>query len=118
MPHGKICYVEIPATNVEASAAFYAAVFGWKIRQRGDGARAFDDESGYVSGAWVLGRSPARDAGMLTYVMVDSVDASLLKVAAEGGEAVTPRTDIGAGTAYGTFRDPAGNLVGLYEEPG
>jgi predicted enzyme related to lactoylglutathione lyase len=26
--NGKICYVEIPATDVEASAAFYEAVFG------------------------------------------------------------------------------------------
>ena len=31
IPHanGKICYLEIPATDVEASAAFYERVFGW-----------------------------------------------------------------------------------------
>ena len=29
MPNGKICYVEIPATDIEASAGFYAALFGW-----------------------------------------------------------------------------------------
>ena len=31
---GKICYVEIPALDVNQSAAFYAAVVGWKTRQR------------------------------------------------------------------------------------
>jgi hypothetical protein len=37
--NGKLCYVEIPATDVAASAAFYAGVFGWTIRTRGDGHR-------------------------------------------------------------------------------
>ncbi len=52
LANGKICYVEIPATDVERSAAFYADAFGWKIRHRGDGAIAFDDTTGEVSGAW------------------------------------------------------------------
>lgn len=28
--NGKICYIEIPAIDIDASAAFYKAVFGWK----------------------------------------------------------------------------------------
>jgi predicted enzyme related to lactoylglutathione lyase len=31
MPHGKICYLEIPANTPEASAAFYGNIFGWKV---------------------------------------------------------------------------------------
>ena len=49
--NGKICYIEIPAIDVARSADFYASVFGWKIRRRGDGATAFDDGVGEVSGA-------------------------------------------------------------------
>jgi predicted enzyme related to lactoylglutathione lyase len=52
MPHGKICYLEIPANAAQASADFYAQIFGWKVRPRGDGNLAFDD-SGSVSGTWV-----------------------------------------------------------------
>ena len=48
--NGKICYVEIPALDVRRSAEFYSKVFGWQIRQRGDGATAFDDGVGQVSG--------------------------------------------------------------------
>lgn len=55
MPAGKICDLEIPTDNVEISAHFYAKVFDWKIRVRGDGERAFDDATGAVSGAWMLG---------------------------------------------------------------
>ena len=54
--NGKICYIEIPATDVARSADFYAKVFGWNVRRRGDGSTAFDDGVGEVSGTWVLGR--------------------------------------------------------------
>jgi len=35
--NGKICYIEIPAVDIERSVAFYQEVFGWNIRTRGDG---------------------------------------------------------------------------------
>ena len=56
LANGKICYVEMPAVDIRRSADFYAQVFGWRIRQRGDGSTAFDDTTGEVSGTWVLGR--------------------------------------------------------------
>ena len=119
MPDGKICYLEIPAADLDASSRFYAAVFGWRVRMRGDGQRAFDDTTGAVSGTWVLGRSPqAEGAGILAYVMVDSLEATLSKIGASGGRTVKPRTQIGpAGDAFATFLDPAGNLLGLYQQP-
>jgi predicted enzyme related to lactoylglutathione lyase len=43
LANGKICYVEIPATDLDRSVAFYRTVFGWSVRQRGDGSLAFDD---------------------------------------------------------------------------
>jgi predicted enzyme related to lactoylglutathione lyase len=49
--NGKICYLEMPATDVVRSADFYKRVFGWNIRKRGDGSIAFDDTTGQVSGA-------------------------------------------------------------------
>ncbi len=51
MPHGKIFYLEIPANRAEDSARFYSDIFGWKVRERGDGNLAFDDTGG-VSGTW------------------------------------------------------------------
>ena len=50
--------------------------------------------------------------------MVDRIDAALRKVAAAGGKVATPRTPIGpSGDAFATIYDPAGNLLGLYQEP-
>jgi predicted enzyme related to lactoylglutathione lyase len=114
--NGKICYVELPALDVQRSADFYAKVFGWKIRRRGDGATAFDDTTGQVSGTWVLERPPSVKPGLLIYIMVDSVAATIDSVLAEGGKLVQPiGWDPGVLTAR--FEDPAGNVVGLYQEP-
>jgi uncharacterized protein len=46
LANGKVCYNEIPAAHVRRSADFYESVFGWQIRQRGDGQIAFDDTTG------------------------------------------------------------------------
>ena len=116
MGEGKICYLEIPAQNIEASAAFYKKVFGWNVRTRGDGHLAFDDGVGQVSGAWVLNRKPMTDVGLLIYIMVDSVAATVDKVTANGGTIVQP---LGADAPEITarFADPAGNILGLYQHP-
>lgn len=114
--NGKICYLEIPANDVGRSADFYRAVFGWQIRRRGDGRTAFDDAVGQVSGAWVVGRPPSPHPGLLVYVMVDDAAATVEAIVAHGGEIVQP---VGADAPEITarFRDPAGNVLGLYQQP-
>ncbi len=114
--HGKVCYLEIPATDVARSADFYSRIFGWRLRQRGNGCTAFDDATGGVSGTWVRGRPPLASPGVLIYIMVDSVAATLDAIVTHGGEIVQP---IGADAPEITarFRDPAGNVLGLYQEP-
>ena len=114
--NGKICYVEIPATDIARSAEFYKRVFGWNVRTRDNGSTAFDDTTGQVSGSWVLKRPPSPQPGLLIYVMVDSVAAAIELVKASGGEIVQP---IGADAPEITarFRDPGGNVIGLYQQP-
>jgi predicted enzyme related to lactoylglutathione lyase len=113
--NGKICYVEIPALDVSVSSDFYANAFGWGIRKRGDGSIAFDDSVGEVSGTWVTGRPAATQPGLLIYIMVGSVEETIEAVIAQGGELVQP---IGADAPEITarFRDPAGNVLGLYQQ--
>jgi len=116
LKNGKICYIEMPATDIARSADFYKKVFGWQNRKRGDGSTAFDDSVGEVSGTWVLGRPPAAKPGLLFYIMVDSVAATMDAVVTHGGEIVQP---IGADAPEITarFRDPGGNVIGLYQQP-
>jgi predicted enzyme related to lactoylglutathione lyase len=114
---GKICYIQIPALDVGRSAAFYETVFGWNIRRRSGGEVAFDDTVGEVSGTWLTGRPPSSEPGLLVYVMVESVEEILKKISSAGGEVVTPLTPQGEGEAFATFRDLAGNVLGIFEQP-
>lgn len=113
--NGKICYIEIPAADIDASANFYKEAFGWNTRTRGDGSVAFDDGVGEVSGTWVLHRAPMTEVGLLIYIMVDSVATTIERVKAAGGVIVQP---IGADAPEITarFADPAGNIMGLYQQ--
>ncbi len=115
LANGKICYLEIPAADIALSADFYRQAFGWQTRRRGDGHIAFDDGVGQVSGTWVLGRPPSMHPGLLVYIMVNSVAATLDAIVAAGGEIVQP---VGGDAPQITarFRDPAGNVLGLYQE--
>jgi predicted enzyme related to lactoylglutathione lyase len=113
---GKICYIEMPAIDINRSASFYKTVFGWNIRTRGDGATAFDDTIGEVSGAWVLNRKPMTEVGLLFYIMVDDIETAIKKVTANGGTIIQP-VGKDAPEITARFTDPAGNIIGLYQEP-
>jgi hypothetical protein len=113
MGNGKICYIEIPAKDVARSSAFYQAAFGWNVRTNSEGETAFDDGVGQVSGAWREGWPP-HTSGMIVHIMVDDAAATLKKVVANGGEVVEGIH--GSEEKYAKFRDPAGNVMGIYQE--
>ena len=114
--NGKICYIEIPAVDINSSATFYKEVFGWQTRKRSNGHLAFDDTVGEVSGTWVNGRKPMTEAGLLIYIMVDSVAATIDLVIVHGGKIVQP-IGMDAPEITARFSDPAGNIFGLYQQP-
>jgi uncharacterized protein len=114
--NGKICYLELPATDIKRSAEFYQKTFGWTVRTRSNGSIAFDDTTGQVSGTWITGRLPASAPGILFYIMVDSVEASVAAVTQNGGE-IVQKIGMDAPEITARFRDPGGNIVGLYQEP-
>lgn len=113
-PNG-ISYLHIPAVDPAVSALFYRPVFSWAVHDL-DGPRpGFEDGTGHVAGAWVKGRTVQREGGLLLYVYVDDAEAAARRIVEAGGEMVEgPRPE---GTLrVGTFRDPAGNLLGIWQE--
>ncbi len=114
---GKICYIEIPAIDIAESAQFYQRVFGWHIRQHGGGSTAFDDTTGEVSGMWVSGRPPSNVPGLLVSIMVASAAITVEAILAAGGEIVQP-VNPDEREVYALFRDPAGNILSIYQQPG
>src|SRR6201987_359976 len=113
---GKICYLEIPATDVEPSSRFYSDAFGGELRTRGDGAISFDDAVKEVSGSWVTGRPPSAEAGFLVHIMVADLDPALAGVRNAGVDVLNE--DAAPGERVGHVCDPAGNVIGIYQQPG
>jgi predicted enzyme related to lactoylglutathione lyase len=110
---GGVSYVDIPAIDPHASASFYEAVFGWTVR-RDPGRAAFEDGTGHVIGHFVTDVPVAHHSGVRPYIYVDDVDATLDSVVAEGGTVL--RATYAEGNLWvGTFRDPAGNVVGVWQ---
>lgn len=114
--HGKVCYIQMPAKDIQASAAFYTSVFGWTSRYHSDGTLAFDDATGQVSGMWQTDLIAADDPGMIISIMVRDLTTSMAEVISAGGtiETVSEPDD---SETFATFRDPAGNLLCLYHDP-
>ena len=110
---GGISYVRIPAEDPRGTAAFYQAVFGWDLRGNPDNP-SFEDGTGHVIGHFVDDLSVAGEAGLRPYIYVERVDGTLEKIAAHGGEVVTaPYAEGDLWVA--TFRDPAGNVLGVWQ---
>lgn len=110
--HGQLTYLQIPAVDLLASARFYARVFGWKLEQ---GHPSFE-APGFLFGQWVTDRPVARDGGPLLWIAVRNIEHGLREIAAAGGTALEGPSPDGP-RLIATFRDPAGNVVGIVQEP-
>ena len=105
--HGQLCYLQIPAQDVMKSAEFYEKIFGWRIERP----YASFEAPGLI-GQWVSDRPPAPEAGVLLWINVDRIDATLEAVRASGGEVVAPPSPDGP-RWLATIRDPGGNVIGI-----
>jgi len=113
--HGGLSYLEIPALDARQSAAFYEKVLGWNLRAHDTDDPRFEDATGHLIGRWVTGRVISREPGLLPYIYVDHLDDAVERAAAHGGEVVTAPYPEG-NLWVATVRDPAGNIIGLWQE--
>jgi uncharacterized protein len=108
---GDVSYLRIAAPDPARSAAFYNAVFGWKIRK---GSTAFEDGTGHIIGHFMPDLPVAGEAGVIPYVYVQDIDQALARVPRAGGEVTTkpyPEGDLWVAMT----RDPAGNAIGVWQ---
>lgn len=112
--HGGITYLHLPAVDVQQSATFYEQVFGWKTERRSADRASFTDGTGHLIGAWVTDLAISREPGLLPYIYVNGIDNILQKIEARGGQVV--KAPYPEGNLWvATFRDPAGNVIGLWQ---
>jgi uncharacterized protein len=115
MSSHKIVHVELSAKDRKSLSKFYADVFGWEMEH--------DDDMNYTTfkaGDGVAGGfNPVTEespAGTVTiYIETDDVTASLKDVQKAGGAVLIPEAEIPGQGKFGLFRDPQGNMIGLFK---
>ena len=102
-----------PGQDKKALQAFYRNTFGWDIDSSNDmdyGMVDLGDRG--IDGAVDAAEDRAK---VLIYIEVDDPAAYLARVKAAGGTVVRDVTVIPDMVTYATFRDPAGNEIGLVQ---
>ena len=121
----KVVHFEIPVDDVDRARGFYGAVFEWGLQPMEeydytlalttpiDEKTQVPTEPGAINGG--LQPRNAETPTPRIVIQVDSIDESLKKVEAEGGNIVSPRAEMPGMGAYAYFKDTEGNLLGLWE---
>jgi len=106
--HGQLAYLQLPAPDVAAAAAFYTAVFGWIAEPDSPSFQA----PGLI-GQWTSEQPVAAGAGPLLWLWADELASTLALIEANGGRLHSPPQPDGGGRWLAEFDDPAGNHLGL-----
>jgi predicted enzyme related to lactoylglutathione lyase len=113
--HGKVSYMRIPAADPVALSQFYEKVFRWQVGGRPEHV-SFKDASGEMIGAFEPDEVPERP-GILPYISVERIDSVVRDIEANGGTIVRP-VYAEEQLWVATFRDPAGNVMGIWQAGG
>ncbi len=121
----KVVHFEIPADDTDRAREFYGSVFDWDLRKMDeydytlatttplDESGMAPKEPGAINGG-LMKRSDNTPNPIIT-IGVESIDDTIKQVEASGGSVVLPRTPMGDMGAFAYFKDPEGNVLGLWE---
>lgn len=123
----KVVHFEIPAEDLDRAKTFYGSVFGWELQTMPmpggeytsvvttpvDKQTQTPTEPGAINGG-MMQRDERTSSPVIT-IDVESIDDALQEIEAGGGATVTPRTAIAGMGAFAYFKDPEGNVLGLWE---
>ena len=112
--HGRLAYIQVPALDVHASAAFYKEIFGWQIRGGSPTHLAFTDATGDLIGAFITDAMISTEPGVIFYIYVHGLDATLEKMVNAGSKVVRPPY-LEGDVWVATLIDPAGNQIGIWQ---
>jgi predicted enzyme related to lactoylglutathione lyase len=108
---GKIDYVEMPASDLPATKAFYAAAFGWSFIDYGPDYASMSEglDGGFYADAAEAVKKP------LVILYAIDLEAMEAKVVAAGATIVRPIFSFPGGRRF-HFTDPSGNELAVWSE--
>lgn len=124
--HGRVVHFEIPYEDGDRARSFYGEAFGWDLQAWGDGEYTLVStgptgeqgatEPGFINGG-MMHREGFFGSPVVT-ISVDDIDTSLAEIERLGGSTVQKRMPVGDMGWSAYFKDPEGNLMGLFQIAG
>jgi uncharacterized protein len=120
---GDWCHIEFLTEDADRSKRFYLEVFpNWRFEDipGADYVNVQTSEDGIEGGigglAEATGTAPPATTGLYAYLLAPDMDATLAAIERAGGQIVIPKTDVMGMGEFAHFRDPDGNLIGLWRD--
>lgn len=116
---GAVVHVELTSSDLPATRKFLEGVFGWKFKKEEMGGPADMEYWTWDAGSGPGGGLTKPMGGMppdtLNYVLVESVDAALKKIAAHGGKIIMPKQEIPKIGWFAIYEIPGGVTQAVYQ---
>lgn len=117
---GTPCWVDLMSPDVEASTAFYTALFGWDatadVDEAGNHIYTIFTKDG-LAVAGLGGQAPGMEGAppvWNSYVAVDDVAAVAERVQSAGGTVIAPPMQVMAAGEMAVFADPTGAVFSVW----
>ncbi|KPM55902.1 glyoxalase [Frankia sp. CcI49] len=116
---GAPCWIDLMTSDVEGARAFYAELFGWVP------AEPSEEFGGYFmffskDGKMIAGGMPKQEAELpdvwTTYLMVADAEKTVAAASAHGGTVLVPPMPVADLGTMAVVTDPAGAVIGLWQQ--
>jgi predicted enzyme related to lactoylglutathione lyase len=108
-----VIHAEIRSADPDATRAFFADLFGWKVASAGAFPGYTFIDTGVEGGTYVaISPRQGADDEVLFFVGVEDVAATLTRAEELGGTIIQPAQQV-PGTSFGVFADAQGHKVGV-----
>jgi Predicted enzyme related to lactoylglutathione lyase len=120
---GRIVHFEIPFDDAPRARTFYGELFGWDLQpyegmdytlvSTGPTGDRGPTEAGFINGG--MAQRSENFTAPTVVVDVEDIEATLGQVEAKGGTVVSGKSPVGEMGWAAYFRDPEGNVLGLWQ---
>ncbi|MCB0402485.1 MAG: VOC family protein [Flavobacteriales bacterium] len=113
-----VCWFEIPASDTRRARDFYHALFGWEFQEflsfQAD-YWTLQTEAPELSGAIYRSNQVPVSGGVILYIRVDDLPATIRHALQLDGQLIRPQAMITSNTGrHALIRDTEGNVLGLW----
>lgn len=121
---GRVVHFEIPYDDGDRARAFYAAAFGWSVMNMPEMSYTMvstgptselgpPSEPGFINGGMLQRESPF--GSPIITVDVEDIEVALEQIGTLGGTTVSAKQAVADMGFAAYFKDPEGNLMGLWQ---